>query len=177
MAFREVFHAYNENLFPFICSLVKSETDAREIMQETFLKLWINRNKLPEVENPGGWLRTLASHVAYDYLRKMASYELMVHKSGTRQPDVAAEFWKTMEANQTRQVLAGAIQQLSLRRRQVFHLSKIEGYSRKEIAKKLNISENTVRNQLAEAVEFIQDYLKKHNFALVPLSTLLVIFS
>jgi RNA polymerase sigma-70 factor (ECF subfamily) len=176
-AYREVFHAYNKILFPFIAALVKSETDAREIMQETFLKLWVNRSKLTEVENPGGWLHTVASHAAYDHLRKLATYELMLKKSQAGLPDTAADFLVSIDARQTRQVLEEGIRQLPLKRRQIFRLSRIEGFSRKEIAEQMGISENTVRNQLAEAMDFIQDYMQKHNGALlVPVSVLLITF-
>jgi len=59
-AFATLFHRYTPQLSPFLVSIVKSEADAREILQETFLKCWLNRDKLDGVDNPGAWLNTVA---------------------------------------------------------------------------------------------------------------------
>lgn len=175
-AFRQIFNTYNKQLFPFILALVKSDSDAREIMQEVFMKLWIKRDTLPTIENPGGWLRIVASNAAYDHLRKQARYELQLTRVQPDQSPSGDEFWQKMDAKETRSLLNEAVRMLPIRRRQIFQMNKIEGYSRKEIAEKLNISENTVRNQLADAIAFVQDYLTKNNSSLIPLSILLIIF-
>jgi len=160
-AFRQVFHAYNRILFPFITAIVKSDTDAREIIQEVMLKLWVNRDMLTTVENPGGWLRTVAAHAAYDYLRKAAAYELMLARVQLVQPDAEKTIWNDFDARLVRKTIEEAMEKLPERRRQIFRMSKIEGFSRREIAERLGISENTVRNQLADAVEFVRDHLKR----------------
>lgn len=161
-AFRKVFHAYNKILFPFVVALMKSETEAREVMQEVFLKLWLQRSTLRSVENPGGWLRTLASNHAYDHLRKQATYHRYLNEMHLQQPDAAGEFNDQQQAAQARELLRQAISRLPERRRQIFELSKLEGLSRREVANLLELSENTVRNQLAEAMDFLQRELQKN---------------
>lgn len=74
-AFREIFHYYNARLYHSVLKMVKSEEEAREIIQEVFLKLWIRRGKLSEIERPGAWLFTIASNLSIDILRKQS-----VHK-------------------------------------------------------------------------------------------------
>lgn len=175
-AFREFFHSYNVRLYPFLLGLVKSESDAREIVQDVFLKLWLGRDKLPTVENPAAWLTTLATHAAYDHLRKQARYEIALSRLESLQPDPGEAFWVGMDARELKNLLAEALRQLPSRRRKIFQLSKIEGLSRKEVAERLSISENTVRNQLAEAVDFVQDYIKKHGLVLVPVSIALLFY-
>lgn len=160
-AFRRMFHAYNKVLFPFVAAIVRSDTDAGEIMQEVMLKLWVNRATLKAIKNPGSWLRTVAAHAAYDHLRKIAGYELMLARSQFAQQDADKVSWNDLEARQIRKTIEEAMEKLPQRRRQIFRMSKIEGFSRKEIAEQLGISENTVRNQLADAVEFVQDHLKR----------------
>jgi RNA polymerase sigma-70 factor (family 1) len=161
-AFRQFFHKYNEVLFPFIVSLVKSDNDAREIMQDVFLKLWTQRASLSKIDNPGGWLRTVATNVAYDFLRQQARYEIRLTKFEAAQAHSDDDFWQKLDAKEARKVVNEALRKLPFRRRQIFQLNKIEGFTRKEIAEKLNISENTVRNQLVDAVEFVQNYLRKN---------------
>lgn len=173
-AFRKIFHAYNKALFPFVLSVVKSESDAREVMQNVFLKLWLNRDKLKEIENPGGWLHTIASNACLDHLRKQATYEQHLTKAKTLQPLSDDDTTLQIDAREVKRALNEAVEQLPIRRREIFQLSKIDGLSRKEIAEQLNISENTVRNQLAEAVSFVQDYLRSKNI-MVPVVILMLI--
>ena len=161
-AFRQFFHKYNEALFPFVVSLVKSDVDAREVMQDVFLKLWTQRESLSKIDNPGGWLRIVAANVAYDFLRQQARYEIRLTKFGATQAQSDDDFWQKLDAKEAKKVINEALRKLPFRRRQIFQLNKIEGFSRKEIAAQLNISENTVRNQLVDAVEFVQDYVRKN---------------
>ena len=48
-AFRQIVHFYHNRLLPVTISLVRSESEARDIMQEVFLKLWLNRAALAAV--------------------------------------------------------------------------------------------------------------------------------
>jgi RNA polymerase sigma-70 factor (ECF subfamily) len=165
-AFRQIFHHYNSKLLPVVLSLVRSETDAREVIQEVFIKIWLNRAALPEMANPGGWLYTVACNVAYDFLRSKATYQLKLRQLSTVDLDRGLE--EQLDAKYTKALIDEAVAQLPQRRRQVFQMARLEGYSRKEIAEKLDISENTVRNQLVEAVAFVQDYLERHASVYLP---------
>ena len=73
-AFRIIFHAYNQTLYPFLMSVVKNDADAKEIIQEVFMKVWLKRETLTAIDNPGGWLHTVAANTAYTYLRREARY-------------------------------------------------------------------------------------------------------
>jgi Sigma-70 region 2 len=81
-AFRDIFHAYRKILYPVVLSLVKVEADAKEILQETFLKLWLKRETLTEIESPGGWLYSVASTEALMHLRKESRYARRLQKAG-----------------------------------------------------------------------------------------------
>ena len=174
-AFREIFHSYRRILYPVILKLVKNETDAKEILQETFLKLWLKRETLPTVENPGGWLYHVASTEALMHLRKESRYAKRLQKAATSAIGSGAtgapsltDIHENFDRKEVKLLISDAVNKLPSRRRQVFQMSRLEGYSRKEIAETLGISENTVRNQLTEAVEFIQDYIVKNKSLYLP---------
>lgn len=175
-AFREIFHTYNKSLFPFVLSLIKVESDAREVMQNVFLKLWLNREKLPDIENPGGWLHTLAANACYDHLRRQATYEIHLTKARSMHSLSDDQTLLQLDARDVKNAIQEAIHQLPLKRREIFQLSKIEGLTRREIADRLKISENTVRNQLVDAVDFVQEYLRKRNIV-IPVVILLLILN
>lgn len=166
VAFRQLFHYYNNKLFPVVVTLVRSESEAREVIQEVFIKYWLNRASLPGMANPGGWLYTVACNVAYDYIRSKATYQVKLRELATMDVDRGLE--EQLDAKYTKALIDEAVAHLPQRRRQVFQMARLEGYSRKEIAEKLAISEHTVRNQLVEAVTFVQEYLKKHASLYLP---------
>lgn len=161
-AFEQIFQTYTKQLFPFIMSLVRSEQDTLEILQEVFLRLWTQRATLPDVHNPGAWIRTLASFVSYDYLRKEVRHQYVVAQLDNDLGVAADGVWDQLHLKELKAFLQEAVNQLPERRRQIFTMSKLEGRTRREIAAILNISENTVRNQLSDAIVFLQKQLQKH---------------
>ena len=172
-AFRLIFHEYNKKLYPFIFSIVRSESDAKEIIQEVFLKLWLQRATLPSIEKPAAWLHTITSNATYDFLRVQARYVLRLKKI----PQTAGSgnfVTDQLDAKFTQAMIAEAMEQLPFKRRQVFRMARMEGMSRREIARVFNVSENTVRNQLASAMESIQDYLTQKGVLYLPVLILLL---
>lgn len=153
--------------------MVKSESDAKEIIQEVFLKLWLQRETLPFIEKPAAWLNTLASNATYDLLRIKARHALglkripQIEGSGNIVVD-------QLDAKFTHAIIVEAMEQLPFKRRQIFRMARVDRMSRREIARELNISENTVRNQLASAMKFIQDYLVQKGVFYVLALTLLL---
>ena len=147
-------------------------------MQEVFLKLWLHREELTKFENPAAWLKKVAVNTTYDSLRKTATYEMFLDKYGNIQATANNDAClQNIDLKDTRNLINEAVTQLPLRRKVIFQLAKMDGWSRKEIAEKLGISENTVRNQLGEAIAFVEDHLKKHMVLCAPLSILLITLS
>ena len=70
-------------------------------------------------------------------------------------------------AKENRELLTAVISQLPPQQQLVFRLCKQEGLSREEVADKLNISPNTVKNHLSAAIAFIREYFKKNASALI----------
>jgi RNA polymerase sigma-70 factor (family 1) len=172
-AFERIFDKYTAVLFPYLLDLVKVEADAKEIIQEVFLKIWIKRDTLSTIENPGGWLYKVAANEAYLHFRKEARYAKRLQKVAAESTAASidpslADIHDQFDTREVKTLIADAVKQLPVRRRQVFQMSRLEGYSRKEIAEILGISENTVRNQLADAEEFIQDHIIKNRSLYLP---------
>jgi|SRR6218665_237949 len=174
-AFRQVFHVQNKVLFAFLNRLLGSEETAKEIVQEVFLRLWMHRVNLPSIENPEGWLHTVAANLAYSHLRRearAASYKKAQLQAAEGSADQTFDF---LEKKDLQQLIHEAVLQLPPSRQTIFRLSKWEQLSRKEIAEKLQLSENTVRNQLAMAMQQIQEYINRKLAIAIPVSLLLII--
>ncbi len=171
-AFTQIVHFFYKKMLPVAISLVRSETIARDIMQDVFLKLWLNRALMTTIENPAAWLHVVVSNTTSNYIRAQLRYDLRVKNSMADTPDTA-EIWTDVDARFTQSLIDEAIGELPAKRKLIFLVSRREGLSRKEIATRLSISENTVRNQLTDALQFIQEHLKSKGVFFIPSMILL----
>ncbi|MBX3256005.1 MAG: RNA polymerase sigma-70 factor [Chitinophagaceae bacterium] len=167
-AFGRLVHIIYKKLFPFTASLIKSRTDADDILQEVFLKIWTHRSALPGIENPIGWVCTIIANTVSNHLRSRIRRELNIQKLNS-QAATAEGMEDTLDAKFTQYLIDEAVSLLPEKRKLVFLLSRKEGLSRKEIASRLNISENTVRNQLTEAIHSVHDHLSRKSDTILPL--------
>jgi RNA polymerase sigma-70 factor (ECF subfamily) len=156
--FAKFVHIIYKKLFPFTVSLIKSEAEADDILQEVFVKVWLHRTSFATMENHIGWIFKVAANIASNHLRAKLRRERR-EKQQDIQMVAAEEIEESIDAKFVQELVDEAVDCLPEKRRIIFLLSKKEGLSRKEIAHRLHISENTVRNQLSEAVKFIHRYL------------------
>ena len=173
-AFSEVFHEYNSRLFMVVLKITKSESEAEEIIQNVFLKLWLNRHKLHEIENPGAWLYKVASNLALSFLRSKATQLRHEKVLQCRQLNLQDDIQLQLEAKEIKNLVSIAIEGLPPGRRELYILSRHEGLNRMEIASRLGITESTVKNQLGSALKFIQQYINQRNGVSLPVIVLLL---
>jgi RNA polymerase sigma-70 factor (family 1) len=175
-AFAMIFHEYNARLFPTVLKMVKSQTEAEEIIQNVFLRVWLKRDQLPEIEKPGAWLFRIASNLALSFLRDKATYwrHAAVAAPASEEDDEILQL--SLDAKELRHLIAEAAGALPEARRQIFTLSRFEGLSRPEIAQQLGLAESTVKNQLTSSLRFIQEYIFKKYGIQLPLIILAIIF-
>jgi len=142
----------------FVClRYARHEAEAQDILQDAFIKVF---DKLDSYRFSGsfeGWVRRIMVNTALHYCRK----------STYKYENIGIEDYQDKVVNSkaisrlSEQELLGIIQQLPDGYRMVFNLYIIEGYSHKEIAEMLSISENTSRSQLAKARKWMQNVLEK----------------
>ena len=162
-AFKTLFDAYRDRLYHYIHGIVKSKEVAEEIVMDVFLKLWLGKELVNQIENFDAFLFRVAYNKSIDFLR-----------SAARDPGFRDLLWDEMQlaggmyADQvliTREYeskLREAIGLLSPQRRLVYELSRDKGLSHLDIARKLQLSKHTVSNHIVEAQKFIRSYLVRH---------------
>ena len=161
--FNELFREYEHPLYLFALKMLKSDLEAKDIIQDVFLKLWLIRDKLSEIKSISSFLYKLTENKVIDHLRASASdhkkrKDLWYRLQESNEPNVGIH----IESKEYHAVIQQAIEQLPPQRRAVYLLSEAEEKPRKEIASQLDISPNTVRNHLAKAIENIVAYLKNN---------------
>jgi RNA polymerase sigma-70 factor (ECF subfamily) len=173
-AFDSLFEIYSPKLYGFALKYFKTETDAEELVQEVFVKVWENRQTLKSELSFKSYLFTIALNQIRKHFNKKAT-SLRYLESLQNEP----EFTDNQSINDDNYESALTqinliIEQMPSRRREIFIKSKLEGKSSKEIAAELNISAGTVDNQVSEALRFIRTHLRTDNLALLLFAVLFV---
>jgi RNA polymerase sigma factor (sigma-70 family) len=133
---------------------VRNRADVDELVQETYARLLAFESLPPSVRSVRAYVLTVARNVALDWRRHRAVVviDLIPNLEDLRLEDEGSDVQNWMENTQQLDLLMKAVSTLTQRCRQVFTLRKIYGYSQKEIAASLGISENTVEQHLTKAV-------------------------
>ncbi len=169
-AFSCLFYRYAPPVHAFVEGIVKQETLASEIVQDVFLRIWQKRDQLEGIERPSSWIYRIASNMALTHFRRqqIETRILETVKQQNTRLSQADSLTKVLDAKELNSLINAAVKQLPAQRQNIFILARHEGLSRKEVAEKLGISENTVKNQLVIALKAIQNYIQLHSGTYLP---------
>lgn len=158
-AFRDLFCYYYPKAKTFLEQMISSSDDAKDIAQNIFVKIWLQRSVLSDVKSFGAYLYTIARNAAIDYGRtKKIKIPLEDMDSGLEIGKWHSESEYFAKEIQIR--IASAIAKQPEKRRQVFIMSRMEGKSNGEIAQLLGISKRTVENHLNLVLKELRKIVK-----------------
>lgn len=155
-----VYKHYSERLYHFAFSILKNHDDAKEIVQETFLKLWNRRSDLRYDKSLKSYLFTISYNISVDMLRKRMKDKKYVDYLKTLHKGMEPEAQNLEQYNELTSEVRQAVKDLPEQRRLIFQLSREEGLSHAEIAGKLGITGKTVENQINLALKSIRKKLQ-----------------
>lgn len=165
-AFNAIYDMYADKLFGFVFSYTRSRELANDLVQDTFLKLWTKRETIGDNGSLQAMLFAISHNKIIDVFRsqinkvEFVDYIEFCDNSGFLENTTE----KTIFFDEFMKALAICKSQLTNRQLEVFELSRETGKSISEIATQLNISEQTVKNQLTSALKTLKTELVKFNF-------------
>lgn len=162
-AFRQLFDLYKERLFSFVFGLTHSVTETEEVVQDIFMKLWETRSKLDQIEHPSAYIYRMARNRTLDHLAKAGRQQKLVRQVWANMKESEEVTEEILEAKESRELIYEAISQLPERKKEIFRLSREEGLSLDEIAERLGISKQTVKNNLTEILKQLKTYLQQRS--------------
>ena len=165
-AFGVLFYEYLPVLKSFALKFTKSEHATEEIIQDSFLKIWINRDKLEFVDNIKAYLYKYVSNECLNYLRKALRHVKTIDNFKSTHSDHSNNTIDTIHLNEVNKIINNAILSLPVQRKKIYELSRLEGKSIPEIAEILNLSPSTVKNALVIALKSIRANLEQHGITL-----------
>jgi RNA polymerase sigma-70 factor (family 1) len=165
-AFAVLFYRYLPVLHPYALKFTKSEAAAEEIIQDTFLRVWLNRDKIETVDNVKAWLYKYASNECLNYLRKHLKQTKAIDQLSVAHPQQSNVTIDTININDINHLVAQVVDKLPGQRKKIYQMSRLEGLSIPEIAEALDLSPNTVKNALVISLKTIRVHLNNHGIAL-----------
>ncbi|MDN5201104.1 sigma-70 family RNA polymerase sigma factor [Fulvivirgaceae bacterium BMA10] len=152
---RTLYEKFSPKMFAICLRYVSDHSQAEDIMINGFMKVF---NKISQYSGEGsfeGWIRRIMVNESLAFIRKNKNMYLEVDiEAANFQPD-----YGLLQNNLEAEDLMKLVKDLPMGYKTVFNLYAIEGYSHKEIAAMLNISENTSKSQLSRARNLLQHKL------------------
>ena len=142
---------YSDNLYRFILKHIKDTDVAKDIVQDTYEKIWRKVNNI-ESTNAKSYLFTTAHHTLIDYTRK-------AKKQGDYTEAVEQKLNHSTQYTDIRQVLNSALDKLPEIQKSVILLRDYEGYDYAEIGKITNLNESQVKVYIFRARAFLKNYI------------------
>jgi RNA polymerase sigma-70 factor (ECF subfamily) len=165
-AFDLIFKKYGDGLFGFAFTYLKSREETEELVQNVFLKLWVNRKNLKKQSSLKSYLFTIAYHNMCRLFR-----EKQIHEKFTKEIIAVGQrtvnLEEQLEYQSTLEQVDRLIEKLPEKQRVIFMKSRKEGKSSKEIADEMNLASTTVDNQISLAIKFLRKNLPEGSFAVL----------
>lgn len=161
-AFELLYKRYWRKVYNFTNLYIASAIDVEEVVQEVFIKIWDARAFVDETKNFEGFLFIVTRNLIFNRFRSSfneAFYQMTVLESVADSYNVEDE----LVASDLHNHLNMLLEMLPPRQREVFHLSRQEHLTYKEISLRLQISEKTVEHHISNVLKFLKRNLELYS--------------
>jgi len=155
-AYLEIFSRYNKLLYSHAYNKLREREDAKDIVSEVFYALWIRRAQSLPKENLVGYLFMAVRYKIADFLSRKQVKEHYVQSLQTYINQAEVDTDHLVREKQLKEIIEEEIAALPPRMQEIFRMSRFEQMSHKEIAEKLQLSEQTVKDQVKKALRILR---------------------
>lgn len=173
-AFCELYAAYKNRLIYFAMRFLKSREYAEDIFQDAFAVVWQGRRFINPDASFSAYLYTIVRNRILNQLRDLSNQDKLREQILSQAVNYTNETKDEIIANDLRQFISRALQQLTPRQREIFQMSRERQMSHREIAEVLGIFVNTVQESISISLRTLRTYLEKNSIVGADLILLLV---
>lgn len=175
-AFDELFELYGQKLCGFALKYLRSESEAEELVQEVFVRIWENRKSLKSEYSFKSYLFTIALNQIRKFFNKRATSLRYIAKLQYENQEADNRTAESIDYGFLLRRIDEIINTFPERKRQIFLKSRKEGKTSKEIAQELDITIGTVDNQVSDALRIIREAFKNEDPAFLSMLLFLALF-
>lgn len=159
-AFTQIFEMYVKKVYQFVLSYNKEKTEAEDITQNVFIKIWEKKLSINIDKSFEGFIFTIAYRLVIDYFRKNSVHFHRTTIIGLAEESIASQVNSDdlLKRHNLESLYEKALQSLTAKRKEIFLLSRHNGLSNKQIAEQLGISIKTVENQMTAALSSLKAF-------------------
>jgi RNA polymerase sigma-70 factor (family 1) len=165
-AFKLLYNRYNKKLYYFSLRYLGNNEEAEELVQSVFINIWTHRKSLDETISVKNYIYRSAVNYIYNYLKKKAIRARFVETELQKGEIQSNQTYDQVLYHDLENSINLIVETLPSQQQKIFHLSRFEGLSHKEIAKNLDLSVRTVENQIYRALKIIKSKLKGYMFSI-----------
>jgi RNA polymerase sigma-70 factor (family 1) len=159
-AFDLIYEAYSSKVYRLAFRFLKDAQQSEEIVQECFINLWTSRQKLNAEGDIWLYLYVIAKRLSLNSLRQMCQSREFSDKLVNHIATVHNDTEEDLLVSDLEQFTERIINKLPRQQQLIFRLSRVEHLTHKEIADQLQISPNTVKNHMVEALKTLKSQLQ-----------------
>ncbi|MEX2513288.1 MAG: RNA polymerase sigma-70 factor [Cyclobacteriaceae bacterium] len=160
-AFKEIYNKYWQNLYRYGIQIIHCSHDVEDIIQELFVSFWINRKNLEIKSSLSGYFFKALKYKIINYIEHNLVKKNYLYSLNCKVLEYEDEGGLLMEAKELEKWMNIGVNGLSPKVQQVFELSRKDNLSIREIALKLKVSDQTVKNQISKALKDLKIHLTK----------------
>lgn len=156
-AFAALYNRYWKKVYSMAFMYVRSPQAAQDIVQDVFLKIWINRENLQHIQEFRPYFFVTARNIIISSLRNTVFHQYLTDDEQQEESILLPE--KMLSFKESVNLLHKAIETLPPQQQRAYRLSRNEGLSYEEIAQEMGISRLTVRTHITKALGTLRKYL------------------
>ncbi|WP_321289097.1 RNA polymerase sigma-70 factor [uncultured Sunxiuqinia sp.] len=163
-AFDELYGLYSQRLYGFAFSMLKNKEDAKEVVQETFFKLWNKKQEINTSHSLKAFLFSIAYNITVDLFRASVKDSDFLSQLKNHLNQESNKTDELLIFNELNERLSNLVAELPEQRKKIYLMSREEGLGHKEIAEKLGIAVKTVENQINLTLKYIRKNIDSNSF-------------
>jgi RNA polymerase sigma-70 factor (family 1) len=169
LAFVQIIDRYQQKVYSVAFKFLKSREQAKEIVQEVFLRVWNKRDAFAEAKNLEALIYTATKNLTLNYLDKIANERQAQYKFTQLRDNVSHVTEYELQEREYETLLNKSLEELPPQQLLVYQLAKVEGLSYEEIADRLHITTNTVKYHIKHIHKFLRKKLEMNtSLAVIP---------
>jgi len=150
-AFNEVYTQFSPDIYNVAFHYLQDAAQSEEILQETFISLWLNKERIDVSGDLWVYLFVIAKRKSLDILRNIKKSKVLLERLSDAADVLRNSTEEKVLAKEFQRLVDIVVNSLPEQQQKIFRLSRQEGLSHNEIANILNISSNTVKNHMVQA--------------------------
>lgn len=162
LAFAQIYNLYRSKIYLYACNLCKSAETAEEVVQEVFIRIWQKKEQINPELNFDAYIRKITLNHVLNHLKKIARDKVLQEEVLNYMDAIRHSTDDSLLEKELLKTYDEAIALLPAQKKLIYQMSRNEEMTHEQIAERLNISKNTVKNHMVVATKFIRSYVSKH---------------